>query len=139
MFLKCLWFISSQNSKLVHKIESLSLNTRQGSEVVHFIVLAPKCHLNFGLHSILEKLIFWNVKIQSFFLTKQKLSIEHKYLLVSHVSPNVEDASPIHCIHFKPTKRDPHKSIKGLQVQLVAQLAFDCILFGKSSLTNSYT
>ena len=30
MFLKCLWFVSAQNSKLVHKIESLSLNTRLG-------------------------------------------------------------------------------------------------------------
>ena len=26
-----------------------------------------------------------------------------------------------------------HKSIKGLQVQPIAQVAFDCILFGKSS------
>ena len=37
------------------------------------------------------------------------------------------------------TKRDLLKSIKGLQVQPIAQIAFDCILFGKSSLTNSYT
>ena len=56
--------------------------------------------------------------------------------MISHVFPNVEESSPIHCIHFKPTKRELHKSIKGLQVQ---QVAFDCILFGKSSLTNSYT
>ena len=70
---------------------------------------------------------------------KKKLSIERKYPSVSHVSPNVEDGSPIHCIHFKPTKRNPHKSIKGLQVQPITQVAFDCILFGKSSLTNSYT
>ena len=67
------------------------------------------------------------------------ISIRHKYPLASHVFPNVEDGSPIHCIHFKPTKRDPHKSIKGLQVQPIAQVAFDYILFGKSSLTNNYT
>ena len=65
---------------------------------------------------------------------KKLLSIERKYLLGLHVSPNVEDGSPIYCIRFKPTKRDMHKSIRGLQVQ-----PFDCILFGKSSLTNSYT
>ena len=33
-----------------------------------------------------------------------KVSIEQKYPLVSHVSPNVEDNSPIYCINFKPTK-----------------------------------
>ena len=59
---------------------------------------------------------------------------------VSHVSPNVGGASPIHCIHLKPTKRDPHKSIKGLQVQpIIAWMAFDFIVFGEPSLTNSYT
>ena len=58
---------------------------------------------------------------------QNKLSIGRKYPLVLHVSPNVEDGSPIHCIHFKPTKRDLHKSIKGLHVQLIAQVAFDCI------------
>ena len=52
---------------------------------------------------------------------------------------DVEDDRPIHCIHFKSTKRDPHKSNKGLQVQPITQVAFDCILFGKSSLPNSYT
>ena len=31
MFSQCLWFFSTQNSKLVYKFESLSLNTRQGS------------------------------------------------------------------------------------------------------------
>ena len=31
------------------------------------------------------------------------------------------------------------KSIKGLQVQLIAQVAFERILFGKCPLTNSYT
>ena len=40
------------------------------------------------------------------------LSIECKYPSVSHVSPNGEDG-----INFKPTKRNMHKSIKGLQVQ----------------------
>ena len=65
--------------------------------------------------------------------TKKKLSIEPKDPSVSHVSPNVEDGSLILCINFKPTKRNPHKSIKGLQVQEIAQVAFDCILFGKSS------
>ena len=66
---------------------------------------------------------------------KEKLSIKRKYPSVSHVSPNVEDGSPIHCMNFKPTNRNPHKSIKGLQVQTIAQVAFDCILFGKYSLT----
>jgi hypothetical protein len=74
----------------------------------------------FGLHNILEN------KFSEWFVTK-KLSIERKYPSVSHVSPNVEDGRPIHCIHFKPTKRNPHKSIKGLQVQPIAQVAFDCI------------
>ena len=72
-------------------------------------------------------------------ICNKKLSIEHKYPSVLHVYPNVEDGSPIHCIHFKPTKRNPHKSIKGLQVQPIMQVAFDSILFGKPSLTNSYT
>jgi len=97
---------------------------------LHFI---PKCHLNIWLTQYFRKLIFWMI------CNKKKLSIERKYPSVSHVSPNVEDGRPIHCIHFKPTKRNPHKSIKGLQVQPIAQVAFDCILFGKSSLTNSYT
>ena len=66
---------------------------------------------------------------------KENLSIERKYPLVLHVSRNVEDGSPIHCINFEPTNRNPHKSIKGLQVQPIAQVAFDCILFGKSSFT----
>ena len=101
---------------------------------VHFIL---KCHLNFGSHIILEELIFWIIKIQSWFVTKK--TINRAQVLEEHVSPNVEDGSPIHWIHFKPTKRDPHKSIKGFQVQPIAQVAFDCILFGKSSLTNSYT
>jgi hypothetical protein len=30
-------------------------------------------------------------------------------------------------------QRDPHKSIKGLQLQPIAKVAFDCILFGKFS------
>ena len=47
-------------------------------------------------------------------------------ILWSHVFPSVEDGSRIHCIHFKPTQRD-------------LQVAFDCIFFGKSSFTNSYT
>ena len=80
-----------------------------------------KCHLNFGLHNILEKLL-----------------IEHKYPSVLYVSPNV-DNSPIYSIHFKLTKRDLHKSLKGLQVQPFVQIAFNCILFGNFSLTNSYT
>ena len=64
---------------------------------------------------------------------KKKLSIERKYPLVLHVSPNVEDGSPIHCINFKPTNRNPHKSIKGLQIQPIAQVAFDCNFSGKCS------
>ena len=99
---------------------------------LHFI---PKCHLNFGLHNILGKLIFWIINMQSWYVTKKKLSIKRKYPSVLHVSPNVEDGSPIHCINFEPTNRNPHKSIKGLQVQPIAQVAFDCILFGKSSFT----
>ena len=47
--------------------------------------------------------------------------------------------SPIHYIHLKPTKTYMHKSIKGLQVQPIAQVTFDCIFFAKSSLTNSST
>ena len=96
------------------------------------IYFISKCHLNFGLHNILEK-------THILICDKIKLSIELKYPLVSHVSPNVEDGSPIYCIHLKPTKRDMHKSIKGLQVQPIMQVALDYILFGKSSLTNSYT
>jgi hypothetical protein len=76
----------------------------------------------FGLHYILENWFF------EWFVTQKKLPIERKYPLVSHVSPNVEDSRPIHCIHFKPTKRNPHKSIKSFQVQPIAQVAFDCIL-----------
>ena len=38
---KCLRFFSSRKSKLVHKNESLSLNTRQGSGFVHFVVFEP--------------------------------------------------------------------------------------------------
>ena len=68
-------------------------------------------------------------------ICNKKTKIERKYPLVSHVSPNVGNGSPIHCINFKPAKRNPHKSIKGLQGQLIAQVAFDCILFGKFSLT----
>jgi hypothetical protein len=60
---------------------------------------------------------------------KKKLSIERKYPSVLHVSPNVEDGSPIHCIMLELTYRNPHKSIKGLQVQPIAQVAFHCILF----------
>ena len=59
------------------------------------------------------------------------MSIECKYLSVSHVYANVQDGSPIHFIHFKPTKRDMHKSIKGFRVQPIAQMASDCILFEK--------
>ena len=63
------------------------------------------------------------------------ISVERTYPSVLHVSPNVDDGSPIHCINFEPTNRNPHKSIKGLQVQPIVQVAFDCILFGKSSFT----
>ena len=102
---------------------------------IHFI---RKCHLNLGLHN-LEKTNTLNNLNPILICNKRKLSIEHKYSLVSHVFPNVEDASPIHCIYFKPTKRDLHKSIK---------VAFNCILLLKwlqiafrleNPLTNSYT
>ena len=36
---------------------------------------------------------------------KKLKSIESNYPSVLHVSPNVEDGSPIHCINFKPTNR----------------------------------
>ena len=61
--------------------------------------------------------------------------MERKYPLVLHVSQIVEDGSLIYCKNFESTNRNPHKSIKGLQVQPIAQLAFECILFGKSSFT----
>ena len=66
---------------------------------------------------------------------KKKLSIKRKYPSVLHVSPNVEFGTPIHCINFKPTNRNPHDRIKGLQVQPIALVAFDCNLFGKPSFT----
>ena len=94
-------------------------------------------NLFLNVTSILGYTIFRNFSIfnnqNTILICVRILSIKCKYPLVSHVSPNVEDASPIHCVHFKATKRDPHKSIKGLQVQLIAQVAFDCILFEKSS------
>jgi hypothetical protein len=55
-------------------------------------------------------------------ICNKKLSIGHKYTLVSYVSSNGEDGSPIHCIHSKPTNKDPHKSIKGFQVHPIAQV-----------------
>ena len=38
-----------------------------------------------------------------------------------------------------PQRETPHKSIKSLQVQPIAQVAFDCILFGESLSSNNYT
>ena len=70
---------------------------------------------------------------------KKYMSIECKYPLVSHVSPYVEDGSPIQLHSLQAHMRDMHKSIKGLPVQPIAQVVFYCILFGDSSLTNSYT
>ena len=92
----------------------------------------------FGLTQYCKKTNIWTFRTQSWFVNqknRKKKSIKHKYPSVLHVSQNVEDDSPIHCINFKPTKRNPHKSIKHLQVQPIAQVAFDCILFVKSSLT----
>ena len=63
----------------------------------------------FWVIQYLEKQIFWIIKIKSWFVTK-KLLTEYKYPLVSHVSPNVEDGIPIHCIHFKPTKRNMQRT-----------------------------
>ena len=57
------------------------------------------------------------------------------YLSSLQVSPIVGDGSPIHGINFEPTNRKLYKSIKDLQLQPIVQVAFDCILFGKSSLT----
>ena len=82
---------------------------------IHFIL---KCHLKFGLHNSLEKLIFWIIKIQSWFETKKNYQLSISIIW----SRMFEDGSPIHCIPFKPTKRDLHKSIKGLQVQPIAQV-----------------
>ena len=72
--------------------------------------LYSKCHLNFGLHNILEKLIFWFIKTQSWFLTKKnkikkkKPSIKCKYSAVLHVSPNVQDGSPIQVSTSSPKR-----------------------------------
>ena len=73
---------------------------------------------------------FWKTNIlsnQYAIVTKKNLSIKRKDPSILHVSPNVEDGSAIHCINFKPAKRNPHESIKGLQVQPNALVAFDCI------------
>ena len=87
----------------------------------------------FWITKYFRKLNILNIQYAILICNQKKLLIECKYPSVSHVSPKVEDCSPIHCIKFKPTKRNPHKSIKGLQVQLIAQVVFHCILFGKSS------
>ena len=69
--------------------------------------------------------------MQSWFVTKKNniyiYIINQAKVFFLNVSPNVEDGTPIHCINYKPTNRNPHKSIKGLQVQRIAQVAFDCI------------
>jgi len=66
---------------------------------IHFTL---KCHLKFGLQNILETNTLNN---QNMILTcKKKQSIQRKYPSVSYVSPHVEDGSPTHCIHFKPTR-----------------------------------
>ena len=49
---------------------------------LHFI---PKCHLNFGLHNILGKLIFWIINMQSWFVTKKKKYKSSVSILRSHV------------------------------------------------------
>ena len=87
-------------------------------------------NVKFGLHNILGKLIF-----AILICNQKKPSIKRKYPSVLRAPPNVEDGSPIHCINFKSTKKNMHKSIKGLQVHSIVQVAFDCILFGKSFLT----
>ena len=57
---------------------------------------------------------------------KNKINLElldlELILKCSYVSSNDEDGSPIHCIHFKPTNKDPLKSIKELQVHPIAQV-----------------
>ena len=53
----------------------------------------------FWITQYFKNLIFWIIKIQSWFIT-QNLWIEYEYPSVLHVSPNVEDGSPIHCIHW---------------------------------------
>ena len=53
----------------------------------------------------LRKIITLNTQNTILICNKTKQSIKHKYPLVLNVSPNVVN-SPIHCIHFKPTKRD---------------------------------
>jgi hypothetical protein len=47
-FLNVYEFFSSRNSKLVYTFESLSLELRQGSRVIHFTTLAPMCHFVVG-------------------------------------------------------------------------------------------
>ena len=86
----------------------------------------------FWLAQYLRKILICNQQKEK---KRKKISIEHKYPSVLHVSPNVEDGSPIHCINLEPTNKNPHKSIKGLQIQSIAQVALNCILFGKFSFT----
>ena len=107
------------------------LKTMNANWHIHFIL---KCHLNFGLQFFFEINIL-NNQIQSWFVKILKINLAQVSFGLACFS---KDGCPIHCIQFKPTKRNPHKSIKGLEVQLIAQVAFDCIFFGKSSLTNSY-
>ena len=50
---------------------------------------------------------------------KKKLSIKRKYPSVLHVSPNVEDGSPIHCINFKPTNRNSIRASRVFKFNLL--------------------
>ena len=84
--------------------------------------------LQFWVTQYFRKTILLN-NPNTILICNKKLSIQRKYPLVSHVSPNVEDGSLIYCIHIKPTKTDPHKSIEGFQVEPNAQVAFDCICY----------
>jgi hypothetical protein len=68
----------------------------------------------FWLSQYFRKTNILNNQYAILIYNKKKLSIERKYPSVLHVSPDVEDGSPIHCIKLEPTNKKLHKSIKGL-------------------------
>ena len=95
-----------------------------------------KCYLNFGLHIRKNNILI--KKIQSWLVSK-KLSIECKYPSVSHISPNVEDDSPIHCLYFKSQRETRTRASRVFKFNLLRKWLLIAFLFGKFSLTNSYT
>ena len=85
------------------------------------IHIYSKMSTQFWLSHYFRKTNIFNNQYAILIYNKKKLSIERNNPSVLHVSPNVEDGSPIHCIKLEPTNRNPHKSIKGLQVQPIAR------------------